>query len=311
MTVNIFTQYEVNGSVNSGGKVFIGAYGQEPTQNPINVYTDLELTQEVSGFGIDLDFNGLPIVGGQRVNLYVNESYSIQIKDEDNADLFVDWINVENPVDEVTTQNWLKDLVSLTPNLVLDNDGNGNWTINASSLGGGDVFQAGSNEFTESNSFLGEVGVWAYILDTATRPIDPLNSFNESFSMPDAGTYEYEFTTNLQNVVSADDFNIAITASRGSADFAGIFGHLSYSQNDGTIKDSSMVYTNATSPSLNLSPTPDSSDVTIFSKGEIVFEVSSGNNLQILIQKTLGGSANSVGFSLKLRKITDANVSLV
>jgi len=149
MTVNIFTQYEVNGSVNSGGKVFIGAYGQEPTQNPINVYTDLELTQEVSGFGIDLDFNGLPIVGGQRVNLYVNESYSIQIKDEDNVDLFGDWINVANPLDAEVTQNWVKDLVSLSPNLVLDNDGNGNWTINASSLGGGDVFQAGSNDFTE------------------------------------------------------------------------------------------------------------------------------------------------------------------
>ncbi|MCP4909579.1 MAG: hypothetical protein GY907_02645, partial [Bacteroidetes bacterium] len=191
MAINIFTQYDVNGSVNSRGKVYIGVYGQNPIDNPIDVYTDVNLTDSVSGFGIDLDFNGLPIVGGQRVNLYINESYSIQMKDEDNAYLFVDWVNVQNPVNEVEAQNWLKDLASLTPNLVLANDGNGNWTINAAALGGGDVFQAGNNTFTGDNSFQGAIGTAQYLIDTSSTPFSSGVTASFPVVVGDSGYFEY------------------------------------------------------------------------------------------------------------------------
>ena len=77
MTAYIYTQFQVNGAVNKFGKVYIGTYGEDPTDsdNTITVYTDEDLTNPVSGFGIDLDFNGLPLVDGSRVNLYSNNSY--------------------------------------------------------------------------------------------------------------------------------------------------------------------------------------------------------------------------------------------
>ncbi|MCP4272998.1 MAG: hypothetical protein GY781_13735 [Gammaproteobacteria bacterium] len=226
-------------------------------------------------------------------------------------------------VETVTTNTTNQTLINLSGNDVVTrglkgsqnvtfSDDGTDITIFAQVQGGvGDVGSATDNEFTGANSFQSDIGVWAYILDTGTRTIDSLTSFNESFPLPEAGTYDFEFTTNLKNVVNAADFNISVNASRGSSDSAGMFGYLSYSQDNGTLQDSNMQYTDSTSPSLNLSPTPDLSDVTITSKGQVVFEVDAANNLQFIIQKTLGGSADSVGFSLKLRKVTDANVTLI
>ncbi len=85
----IQTQYSSNGNT-IDGKAYIGTYGTDPIDelNAITVYTDYLFTNAIDGFGIDLDRDGFAIVDGERVTLYSNINYSIQINDSLNASLW-------------------------------------------------------------------------------------------------------------------------------------------------------------------------------------------------------------------------------
>lgn len=54
---------------------------------------------------------------------------------------------------EIAALDWVETLTSLSPNLIVADDGMGNYTLDASALGGGDVFLAGNNVMTGTNEF--------------------------------------------------------------------------------------------------------------------------------------------------------------
>ena len=145
---NIFTQYSINGGVNSQGKAYIGVYGQNPIDNPLTVYTDINKTNSISGFSIDLDYNGLPLLNGQRVEIYTDESFSLQVADSQNAYLFVDWVNFDLGVSNEDSKNWVKTLVSTDENsAAINDDGKGNYDITVYSTAGGNVRTDSSNTY--------------------------------------------------------------------------------------------------------------------------------------------------------------------
>ena len=151
---NIFLQYSLNGDVNSYGKAYIGKQGQSPIDeaNALTVYTDVNKINSLSGFAIDLDFDGLPVVDGSRVELYTDEAYTLQLADKRGAYLFIDWLSVNASIGTTETKNWVKTLEPETTNLTVNNDGEGNYTINAASLGGGDVFKGSSNTYDQGTT---------------------------------------------------------------------------------------------------------------------------------------------------------------
>lgn len=111
-----------NGELPAGGQLLIGLSGNnEPELNPIPVFTDFLFVNEVNPpFTLDLD--GYPLVNGQRVSLYSNTNYSLQIVDRNGAPFFVDAKQI---------------------------------TLEAGA--GGNAFLGNTQEFTETNTFSKEI----------------------------------------------------------------------------------------------------------------------------------------------------------
>ena len=87
----IYPQWISNNQTLSGGKIFIGAAGTNPVDSPISVYTDPAFTESIST-PVDLDFDGMPIdVEGNRLSLYFNADYTMQIKDKYGANFFLNY----------------------------------------------------------------------------------------------------------------------------------------------------------------------------------------------------------------------------
>lgn len=79
-----------NGELPRGGKAYFGIFGnEEPEDNPIQVFTDFELTQpldlSISSLGVDLDRDGYTLVLGQRTDLYIAVDFSFMIRDSKGA----------------------------------------------------------------------------------------------------------------------------------------------------------------------------------------------------------------------------------
>jgi len=122
MTLKIDIQTLSNGQLPVEGKVFIGVFGEaDPVTNPITVYSDYLLTTAVgTSAGVDLNFNGKPVVDGVAVTLYVNQSYSLQVTDRYGANVWPKAQQIEispggglNPADDQTiTGAWIFDLTT-------------------------------------------------------------------------------------------------------------------------------------------------------------------------------------------------------
>jgi len=72
------------------GQVFIGATGTDPVTTPLSVFSDSTFTTAIST-PVDLDFDGMPVdADGNRINLYSNFNYTIQLKDRFGANFYLD-----------------------------------------------------------------------------------------------------------------------------------------------------------------------------------------------------------------------------
>lgn len=70
----------------SSGYVYIGTANQDPTTNPIAVYSDAALSVAVAQPIRTLA--GVPVVNGSPINLFVAGNYSITVKDRNNVQVY-------------------------------------------------------------------------------------------------------------------------------------------------------------------------------------------------------------------------------
>lgn len=88
-------QQIVRGKVPAGGRIYIGAYGSNPVDNPGNVFTDENFTVSVAT-PLTLGVDGRPVDStGQVLTLYAQDSYSMMIRDKYDADVLPTYWNVE------------------------------------------------------------------------------------------------------------------------------------------------------------------------------------------------------------------------
>lgn len=148
MTITIDVQKIAGGQLPAQGRVFIGLFGEtEPADNPITVYSDIDLVTAVdTTAGVLLDQDGYPTVDGARVSLYVGQNFSFQIRDSRNAKFFptaVQFKDATGTFDSSSLTNYNADAgIQLTAssgnNINMVTSGGGSFTINGSTSFGFD-----------------------------------------------------------------------------------------------------------------------------------------------------------------------------
>lgn len=214
-------QQIVRGKVPAGGRIYIGAYGSNPVENPGNVFTDENFTVSVAT-PLNLGVDGRPVDStGQVLTLYAQDSYSMMIRDKYDADVLPTYWNVEvfdvDP-DGNARVNIIQPEDGATGTSVGTTTNQYEWgyfdRINLTFTPGvGDVAQVANVEYVNNiaatkEDDLGNPGVDGYILSSTAAGVRswiPDGGFDPTSNQNITGTWSFDTSTSNRFWVANDN----------------------------------------------------------------------------------------------------------